>query len=163
VKLLLFLLELHGFDERLLALHELALLLLLHLLAVPLLPLLLHLLDLQQTRLVPSLLGFQTQVLRVHARHQALLDLLVPHEALRQVGVAEGVLGVGVPGDLALFQTRAELLRLRGWGIERVERVSSGAVQKGYTNEGSATSTTSSRRRRRKRIERASISVLGSR
>ena len=110
VELLLLLLQLDRLDERLLPLHDLALLLLLHALPVPLLPLHLHLLDLLQPLLVPPLLRFQPELLRIDAGDERLLDLLVPHEAFREVSVAEGVHVVGVPRDLALLQPRGELL-----------------------------------------------------
>ena len=118
VELLLLLLELHRLDERLLASHDLALLLLLHALALSLLALLLHLLNLFQALLVATTLGLEAQLLGVHAAHEGLLDLLVPHEALGEVGVAEGVLRVRVSRDFTLLQARGELLGLRsGWKV----------------------------------------------
>ena len=113
MELLLLLLQLDRLDERLLPLHDLALLFLLHALPVPLLPLHLHLLDLLESLFVPPLLSLQTELLGVDAVDEGLLDLLVPHEPFREVSVAEGVHVVGVPRDLALLQPRGAIFAAR--------------------------------------------------
>jgi hypothetical protein len=96
MELFLLLFELHGFCHPALTLNHVEFFL--HRLAFcfPLLPAPFHLFNFVDALHLAALFGASGELTDVGAAGNLLFDLLAPNEALREVGVAKGIVGVGV-------------------------------------------------------------------